>query len=204
MLVFIDESGDTGRKVDAGSSRYFIVALVVFGDREEALTCDQRITRLRQELGLPASYEFKFSKMRREQRLAFYRAIAPYSFYYYGIIIRKDPARLIGAGLMESESFYRFACSLVLESAKPQLRDATVVIDGDGPQTYKRRLQTYLRRRMPSFIRNVKMQSSHGNNLIQLTDMVAGAIHRSMGSKADQSLYRPMIRAHEIRVQVWP
>ena len=25
MLVFIDESGDTGRKIEAGSSRYFMV-----------------------------------------------------------------------------------------------------------------------------------------------------------------------------------
>ncbi|MBI3313947.1 MAG: DUF3800 domain-containing protein [Candidatus Omnitrophica bacterium] len=36
MLVFIDESGDSGLKITEGSSRYFSIALVVFEDREEA------------------------------------------------------------------------------------------------------------------------------------------------------------------------
>lgn len=51
MLVFIDESGDPGLKIEKGSSRYFTVSLVVFEDKEEALACDQRIGLLRRELG---------------------------------------------------------------------------------------------------------------------------------------------------------
>lgn len=43
MLVFIDESGDTGLKLDKGSSKYFVITLVTFEDNEEALLCDQRI-----------------------------------------------------------------------------------------------------------------------------------------------------------------
>ena len=50
MLVFIDESGDSGLKIGEGSSRYFTVALVVFEDREEATACDQRIELLKREL----------------------------------------------------------------------------------------------------------------------------------------------------------
>lgn len=30
MLVFIDESGDSGLKIGEGSSRYFTVGLVIF------------------------------------------------------------------------------------------------------------------------------------------------------------------------------
>ncbi len=40
MLVFIDESGDTGLKIDKGSSKYFVIALVIFEDHEEAIACD--------------------------------------------------------------------------------------------------------------------------------------------------------------------
>ena len=36
MLVFIDESGDTGRKLEKGSSKFFVVALVIFEDHDEA------------------------------------------------------------------------------------------------------------------------------------------------------------------------
>lgn len=49
MLVFIDESGDPGLKIEKGSSRYFTVSLVVFEEHDEALACDQRINLLKRE-----------------------------------------------------------------------------------------------------------------------------------------------------------
>ena len=52
MLVFIDESGDSGLKFEHGSSRFFTIALVVFGNNNEAIACDQRIGLLRKELGV--------------------------------------------------------------------------------------------------------------------------------------------------------
>ena len=57
MLVFIDESGDSGLKVEAGSSRFFTVALVVFEDYEEANACDKRIELLAKEIGWVAGSE---------------------------------------------------------------------------------------------------------------------------------------------------
>jgi hypothetical protein len=36
MLAFIDESGDSGLKIDDGSSKYFVVSLVVFEEPKEA------------------------------------------------------------------------------------------------------------------------------------------------------------------------
>src|SRR3989338_3662331 len=168
MLVFIDESGDTGRKIEQGSSRYFVVVLVIFEDHEEALTCDQRIEVLRKELHMPKGQEFKFNKMRREQREIFFKAVFPFSFFYFGIVINKDPRKLYGDGFTVKESFYKYACSLVFANAKPHLKDAIVVIDGSGSREFKRELQSYLRRKTGGLIHKVKMQSSHSNNLLQL------------------------------------
>lgn len=205
MLVFIDESGDTGRKTEKGSSWYFVIVLIVFEDSEEANGCDERITLLRKELHLPADFEFKFSKMRREQREVFLKTTLPYSFFCFGIVINKDPQKLYGEGFKIKESFYKYACALVFENAKPYLKDATVVIDGSGSREFKRQLQTYLRRKIGgSLIRKVKMQSSHSNNLLQLADMIAGSIHRSFSKKGDREVYRPIIKPREIKVQVWP
>ena len=36
MVVFIDEAGDSGMKNKPGSSKYFVISLVVFPDKEEA------------------------------------------------------------------------------------------------------------------------------------------------------------------------
>jgi hypothetical protein len=62
MLVFIDESGDPGLKLTTGSSKFFTIVLVVFGENDDALACDQRISLLRKELNLPEDYEFHFKE----------------------------------------------------------------------------------------------------------------------------------------------
>lgn len=204
MLVFIDESGDTGRKIHQGSSRYFVVVLVLFEDHEEAVVCDRRIAILRKELRMDEGQEFKFNKMRREQREIFFKSVLPFPFFYFGIVINKDPQKLYGEGFNVRESFYKYACGLVFTNAKPYLKDATVVIDGSGSREFKRELQSYLRRKTGGLIRKLKIQSSHSNNLLQLADMIAGAVHRSFGQKGDKDIYRPIIKPREINVQIWP
>ncbi len=205
MLVFIDESGDTGRKVGQGSSEYFVIALVTFEENEEAIACDKRIELLKRELGKKAGTEFKFSKMSKEHRLAFIQAVKPYSFFYFGIIINKNPEKLYGDGFAIKESFYKYTCSLVFENAKPYLRDATVVIDGSGSRVFKRQLQAYLKKKTGTgIIKKIKLQSSHSNNLIQLADFVAGALKKSLSSNTDNTIYRHRLSLKELNVQIWP
>lgn len=205
MLVFIDESGDTGLKIEQGSSRYFVIVLVSFEENEEAIACDQRIQLLKRELKLPERFEFKFNKLRKDQRIKFFEAVLPYIFFYYGIVINKKPDKLYGDGFKIKESFYKYTCSLVFENAKPYLKDATIIIDGSGSREFKRQLTTYLRKKVGTgVIRKVKIQLSHNNNLIQLADMVAGAIRRNYTSKSDKEIYRKIIKSKEMNVQVWP
>jgi hypothetical protein len=105
MLVFIDESGDSGLKIEKGSSKFFTVALVAFEDHEEAIACDQRISLLRRELGWKEGSEFHFNKNSKEIRKSFLKAVLPYNFFYYGIVINKDPQKLWGEGFRNKESF---------------------------------------------------------------------------------------------------
>ncbi|MEK7189873.1 MAG: DUF3800 domain-containing protein [Patescibacteria group bacterium] len=121
MLVFIDESGDSGLKIEKGSSRYFTVGLVVFEDNAEALACDQRMQLLKSESGLSENTEFHFKRNSDKFKRAFLTAIAPYDFFYYGIVINKDPDKLCGDGFRNKESFYKYACGLVFENAKEKL-----------------------------------------------------------------------------------
>ena len=124
MLVFIDESGDTGLKLDKGSSRYFVISLILFEEKDEATACDNRIELLKRELRLGKSSEFKFNKLSMEKRIAFFKAMLPYSFFYFGVIIDKDLNKLSGDGFGLRESFYRYSCSLVFENAKPYMSNA--------------------------------------------------------------------------------
>lgn len=208
MLVFIDESGDPGLKIDQGSSRYFTVSLVVFEENDEALACDQRIELLKRELNWDQSSEFHFKSNSDRVREAFLQAVMPYSFFYYSIVINKDPKKLWGDGFKDKMSFYKYACSLVFENAKDKLDCATIIIDKSGNLDFRRQLEKYLKTKANTNtrkIKKIKMQDSNRNNLLQLADYVAGAINRSINDKRKyKDKYRKIINRREMQVQIWP
>lgn len=207
MLVFLDESGDTGLKLEQGSSKYFIVGIVLFNDHEEANKCDQRITFLKKELGFNESFEFHFKENSNRVRKAFFEAIRTYDFFYFAIVINK--ANLYGPGFNFKESFYKYTCSLVFENAKPHLDNAIVVLDGSGGKEFRKQLARYLKTKVnissQRYIKKVKpVRSSVSNNLVQLADMVTSAINRSLSDKKDSQTFRDLIKHREIYVQTWP
>jgi hypothetical protein len=207
MLIFLDESGDTGLKLDGGSSKYFIVALVAFEDHEEALAVDAHIDLLRQEMGLSDRFEFHFNKMKASQRKKFLLAVAAYEFFYWGVVINK--AKLSGGGFQFDGSFYKYACGLVFEIAKPHLNNTIVVVDGSGSKDFRNQLKTYLVRLLAvdsgkCLIKKLKIGDSAKNNLLQLADMVVGAVARAYSGKSDARVYRKLIAHREIYVQLWP
>ena len=208
MLIFIDESGDPGLKVEHGSSAFFTIGMVVFEEHAEAIACDQRIALLKRELGWREDSEFHFKKNSDGVREAFLKAVSPYNFFYYGIVINKDTNKLWGEGFHNKESFYKYTCGLVFENAKDKLRDAIVLVDKSGNLDFRNQLARYLQRRMngeEKIIKKVKMQKSESNNLLQLADYVSGVINRSVKNKkkhADD--FRKIISHREINVQIWP
>lgn len=209
MLVFIDESGDSGLKINKGSSRYFTVSLIVFEENDEAVACDKRIELLKRELGWDSNSEFHFKKNSNRIREEFLRAVSKYSFFYYCIVINKNPKKLWSDGFKDKKSFYKYACSLVFENAKEKLDNATILIDKSGNLDFRHQLEKYLKTKINSnsrkYIKKIKMQSSQQNNLLQLADYVAGSINRSINKKkVDSQKYREIISAHEIYIQIWP
>jgi hypothetical protein len=209
MLAFLDESGDPGRKPDRGSSLYFVVGLVIFNDREEAMRCDERIGLLRGELGLDAKFEFHFSDNSHRLRLAFLEAVAPYNFFYHVFALDKHPDRLYGKGFQFKSPLYKYVCSLVFENAKAHLRRATVVVDGSGDRVFRRQLASYLKARMndrggTEVISKVRLERSSSNNLLQLADYVAGISNRHVQGKVRAREYRRWLAPREASFQVWP
>ncbi len=208
MLVFIDESGDPGLKIDKGSSRYFVISLVMFKDLKEAAACDKRISLLAREMGYQDGFLFHFKDNSHNVRVMFLQAVAPYDFLYFGFVLDKDPKKLWGEGFKIKESLYKSACSYVFESAKPHLKDAIVIIDKTGKKVFRSQLASYLKKKINTeakdIIKKIKMQPDRGNNLLQLADYVAGVINRYQQGKKYADAYRRFIAHKEIKVQVWP
>ncbi len=207
MLVFIDESGDTGLKIQKGSSRYFVVGLLVFDDYDVANACDQRIGLLRKELNKPADFEFHFQNNSQKVREGFLKAINPYQFMYFGVVIDKSPKKSWGEGFKTKESFYKYACQMVFTNAKPYLEKAIVVLDRTGSPVFRSSLAKYLKSKMnieKKTIKKIKQQKSHSNNLLQLADYISGIINRKYQKKKDWREYYKYMEAKEVWVQKWP
>ncbi|MCI0611576.1 hypothetical protein L0244_01160 [bacterium] len=135
----MDETGDLGFKFSKGSSQLLIVSLVLFDEEKEARNCDLRIDLLRRELRLPEKFEFHFNQNSPEIRKDFLRAVAPYNFSYFAVVIDKNKFKM--PELSTAKAFYRHACGLVFESAKKLLNEAIMIIDGKRGRHYKRALQ---------------------------------------------------------------
>ncbi len=206
MLVFLDESGDSGMRDRSGSSAYFIVTAVLFEDHEEAEACDKRIAELRDELGKRENFEFHFNSCSNALRLRFLTAVSHFDFFYHSVVL--DKSRLWNKGFHDKESFYKYAAGLVFENAKPQLIQSKVVFDKCGNRDFRKQLRKYLQRRMNDsrriLIKRVAMEASHTNGLLQLADMICGAVARSFTSKGNRLEFRRIVEHRELRVQVWP
>jgi hypothetical protein len=200
MLIFIDDSGDPGFKFDQGSTLYFVVLLLIFDDELEAERVVAAIKALRSSLGLQGNVEFKFHKSSPRMRRKFLEAINPYKFRLEILVVDKTMIR--APVVMSGEhSFYDYAIRIALEKAQPSIREAKIWIDGNRNKAFGRNYITHLRQalnaRQRKTIRQARIVDSKGNILIQMADMLAGAIRRSCEtSKSDHMTYRSIIEGH--------
>lgn len=210
MLAFVDESGDPGMKLGKGSSDYLIITMVVFDSPTDSDAAIAHIAGIRQKARWRADHEFHFNKMSAKYRSAFLEAVKVLNFRFYSIVI--DKAKLESENFRKHpDSLYKTACNYLFSNGKKHLRDAHVVVDGSGGKLFKKQFCAYLRKRanehVPGetrLIRKVQMEDSAKNSLIQLADMVCGAVARSFSGKKDAQDYRRIVKTKEAHVQVWP
>ena len=99
---------------------------------------------------------------------------------------------------------------MLVNNAKPHLENATIVVDKLGNRDFRKELAVYLQRKINTkggtkHVKKVKMEDSRSNNLLQLADMICGAVARSFCSdKSDRMIYRRVISHREMHIQVWP
>ena len=194
MLVFIDDSGDPGFKLTNGSSRYFVIACVIFDDNLDAEETALKIKRYRRSLGWSDEREFKFNKLTQRLRLDFLQEVAVAPFRVRAIVV--DKSKIHSQTLRtDKNSFYNFIIKEVLSHSGGHIQNANIRLDGHEDRAYKRAASSYFRTQVASgTIKDVRFVDSKTNNLIQLADMVAGSLLRNQqADKTDHATYRSVI-----------
>lgn len=200
MLVFIDDSGDPGFKLDRGSAPIFVIACVIFNDELEAEKTAVSIKELKRELGFPDTVEFKFNKSRRAIREVFFKKINHFKFKVRDLVVKKENIRS-NELRNNKNSFYSYTIKLLLKHSGGSILDAKIRIDGSGDRIFRKNFITYLRKQLNSthakIMKNCKLIDSKENVLIQMADMIVGSVRRSYDlAKTDKDIYKKIIQKH--------
>ncbi|MBR2989693.1 DUF3800 domain-containing protein [Candidatus Saccharibacteria bacterium] len=193
QLVFVDDSGDPGLKNT--SSNNFVIAAALFINPRAAEALSEQISRYRKSLGWRDDYEFKFAKIRKDIVVEVLRMSVGYDFKIYAVYVDKSSFRQIGATI-DKEKLYNWTIKELL-SIVP-LKNAKIEIDGRSSRQNMNRTASYLRHEINidgTRKLDIRFENSTKDNLIQLADLIAGSINRSMNmDKTDSKTYIDIIR----------
>ena len=200
MIIFIDDSGDPGFKIQKGSTQHFAIAMIIFDDPLEAEKTAVAIKDLRRSLGFPDDVEFKFFNSSSRVKEQFLKTINQFQFRIRVLVVDKNDIK--SDELKKNKnSFYAYFIKMALKHNGGSIIDARIKIDGSGDRAFRKNFLAYLRRELNSqgnkVIKNSKLVDSQGNVLIQMADMIAGSIRRSYDlGKKDNAVYKELIKKH--------
>jgi Protein of unknown function (DUF3800) len=186
MHPILDESSDAEFKFRKGSTPVVVIALMVV---DNPAPLDQAVEHMRDQCKLPFGYEFKFSATVARLKEHFFRGIQDHHFSMRAIVI--GMTMIHSERLREKHWFYNYVTKLVLKHDDGLIHGATLVVDKRLPGIANRQaFNAYLRRELNSGRRrltDIQHRDSARDNLLQVSDMVVGAIHRRYGPKQESS-----------------
>jgi len=189
MIGFLDESGAPG--IAKTNNDFLVVSLIIFENRDESDKCSEKISKLRDEMKLPDSYEFHYSRNSNKTREAFIKLIGTFNFRTITIAIRKNDFK-------RTATYHKIAYNLVREILS-RYKNISITIDSN-PILLKE-LKQELKANKSSI--PVKSMRSQSNNLIQLADYVVALSTRKLkGTDKAINQYRPLIQKQDCFIEI--
>ncbi len=183
-LVYLDESGDPGFDLAGGASAVYVVAAVVMHSAQEAEESAAAIADLRRRLGLRPDFQFHFVHLKHEWRTAFFEAVRDCSFVGHAAVLHKGRLVATGMPLLSPAEVHLLTTGLLAASVAREAGPLKVFLDREVARRSMRDLGALLRgartqsdSHSPVTLRAVP--KARNNALMQLADMVAGAVARS-------------------------
>lgn len=176
QLIFIDDSGDPGFKMNRGASRIFVICCIVFDDHVDAEFASANLKMLKKQLGWKQEREFKFHRATEEQKAIFFKTLKTLNFHIYATIV--DKTSIQEPPLKKCDSFYQKIILHTLDHIST-IQKANIYLDGKAGKNYRNRSVAKIRQSLNQKARrmaHLKLEDSKNDILIQLADMVAGSI----------------------------
>lgn len=182
-MVFVDESGDPGLSVSRSS--HFIIAAVVVVDETEDVLIRAKIREYRRSLGWRDDHEFKFNKVNKTIAKNLIKLLSPYDYKVYAVVLNKNSQ-------ITPDNRYTLYNQVLVELVKRlDMANVNIRVDGDVGKTYRKKTLTFLRRELSgkTKISTLRYEDSRKVDELQLADIAAGSINRSLSDKKDAGDY---------------
>ena len=185
QYVFIDDSGDPGFK--SHPSPYFVMACAVFMEGKIAERVAQDIHNFRKLKGWGDEAEFKFRLTRKSTIKELLYIVSRHNFRVSAVYVDKMEVQEV---LRSTDKLNLYNSAIKTLLCAIPLRDAKVRIDGRSSKENMLATASYLRRELNKTshkVQNIKFEDSKRNDLIQLADIIAGSINRSLQKEKTDS-----------------
>lgn len=199
--IFLDESGSPS--VADHEPPVFIVAAVVIESRHDLADLEQRFKNAFAAIGRPEDHELKTAGLSLKKHTRVLRELSLLDYQWAAACF--DKPLLTSAGFADPMTFYRYAFQFLVGDLLTVAWRADLVVDQNSTEAVQAELEDHLRRQnsgLPvSRLGSVNFSDSSKTRLVQLADLVAGAVRRSV---AGETLPLREIEDKMINLQFWP
>lgn len=200
-IIFMDESG-TPSVIDL-TPPVFVVAAVLIDSRLELSNLEQRFKHAAAIVGRPPDQELRTAGLSVAKHRLALRELSLIDYQWAAACFVKP--QLSGYGFADPVTFYRYAFQFLVGDLLALGWESDLIIDEYSNDAFQQQLEIYLRRQNSGLPINrldqVTFHQSSKDRLVQLADLVAGAIRRSTEGDAGPLL---QIDDKRINLQFFP
>ncbi|NBU34278.1 DUF3800 domain-containing protein [bacterium] len=196
MKIAIDESGDTGKKLWHGSSKWFVLAAVIVPDTIRGCGAVCMCVAQYQRLHMNGA-ELHYSKNSHEQHLSFLQYMHDKDYVFAAVAVNKRWLLRHRPYVLRSKmALLHYSFDILFENLQPWLYNPTVLIDTNGGRHFNRALSRHLMGLFGSrhkgdirALSQVVTVDSRQEPLVQLADYVAGAVRHHVDNSYEGTAY---------------
>lgn len=181
--IYFDESGNPNIR-DLNPST-FVVAAVLIESRQDVAHLDQRFRNAFAAIRRPEDHELRSSALSERKHFQVLRELSLLDYQWAAAVFNKRA--LTSPGLADPATFYRWAFQFLVGELLTVAWQADLVIDENSSTTFQGQLERHLREQnsgLPvSRLGAVSFAQSSRTRLVQLADLVAGAVRRDVGGE---------------------
>jgi len=199
--IYLDESGSPN--VNDHNPPVFVVAAVLIDSREDLAGLDQRFRNAFAAIRRPEEHELRTAGLSVHKHTRVLRELSLLDYQWAAACF--DKPRLTSPGFADPLTFYRYAFQFLIGDLLTMAWQADLVLDQNSTDVVQAELEAYLRRENSGLpvtrLGSISFSDSSKTRLIQLADLVAGAVRRSVAGEA-----HPLreIEDKMIALQHWP